>query len=974
MDFRVLGPVEVLDEGQAVPLGGRKQRTVLAILVSAPGAPVSVDRLAEALWGESPPERARGSIQTYISNLRGLVGDCIDFRGDGYVLEVDPESVDRLRFEALVDRGKELVDTDPVQARAVLRNALALWRGPPFADLDGHAALRPIITALEETRLVALETRIEANLATGRHAEVVGELESLCEEFPLRERLRELHMLALYRAGRQADALRAFQKTRAHLAEMGIEPSSELQELEQRILEQSSSLELRRPVDRPSTVTSVPRPRSRLVGREPDVRRIEELVDKHRLVTLTGVGGSGKTRLAVEIGIRFEGRMADGVFFVDLSSVDVDERVAGEIGRQMGMRAGLLGELVADPLQELTTHLVDQRILLIIDNCEHLLDGCTTVIDALLSKCRHLRVLATSREPLGVEGEQLWLVAPLSLPDETDGGGAAVELLVDRIVSHRPDFDVEGSQVEMEMIARRLDGIPLALELAAHRVAHLGAAEVLTRLDDRFQLLIGGRGRPQRQQTLGATLDWSHDLLEEREQRLLRRLAGFPGSFDLEAAEGICHDPDIGQVAEVLGSLLDKSLVVVDSVDGRHRYRLLETVRMYAQEKLVASGEAAEIRENHRDWYVEWVERHSLDETMNHFRVVDALEVEYENIRRAVEWSINHREWGIALHQVMHTLGLSYYRGHHEDVRKWAERLLVGTEDDPEANAVARIAHDFTFVLDRDAGPTSSLRSAQEAVIKAMEVLPEDHPARFVACHDLWAGASVQFDPDGCLHWAMEGQRVSRLAGMRWAEVFARGTEGCSYLYLYDFEAATEVFAQAFSDPAVREWDTGVTPYQLAISAFLSDDMTTARTVVNAVDVDRKTPDPYLLPLAIAIATVTLGAIPRARSWMQEAVSELRSLRWTRPLASREVLVGLSLITLLEQDLTTAMRHLSATRSGTGRPITYTPGGAVLWRRCADELKQELDPALREQLIEEGSELAVEDAIDEQMARIATAD
>lgn len=178
MDFRVLGPVEVLDEGQAVPLGGRKQRTVLALLVSAPGAPVSVDQLAEALWGESPPERARGSIQTYISNLRGVIGARIDFRGEGYVLEVDPESVDRLRFEALVDRAKELVDTDPGQARDVLRNALALWRGPPFADLDGHSALRPIITALQETRLVALETRIEANLAIGRHAEVVGELES----------------------------------------------------------------------------------------------------------------------------------------------------------------------------------------------------------------------------------------------------------------------------------------------------------------------------------------------------------------------------------------------------------------------------------------------------------------------------------------------------------------------------------------------------------------------------------------------------------------------------------------------------------------------------------------------------------------------------------------------------------------------------------------------------------------------------
>lgn len=968
----MLGPVEVLDEGQAVPLGGRKQRTVLALLVSAPGAPVSVDQLAEALWGESPPERARGSIQTYISNLRGVIGARIDFRGEGYVLEVDPESVDRLRFEALVDRAKELVDTDPGQARDVLRNALALWRGPPFADLDGHAALRPIITALQETRLVALETRIEANLAIGRHAEVVGELESLCEEFPLRERFRELHMLALYRTGRQADALRAFQETRAHLAEMGIEPSSELQELEQRILEQSPSLELRRSVGRPSTVTSVPRPRSRLVGREPDVKRIEDLIDKHRLVTLTGVGGSGKTRLAIEIGTRLEDRMADGVFFVDLSSVDVDERVTGEIARQMGMRPGLLAELVGDPLRELTMHLVDQRILLIIDNCEHLLDGCATVIDALLSKCQHLRVLATSREPLGVAGEQLWLVTPLPLPDETDDGGAAVELLVDRIKSHRPDFDVEGSRVELEMIARRLDGIPLALELVAHRVAHLGAAEVLTRLDDRFQLLVGGRRRPQRQQTLGATLDWSHDLLEEREQTLLRRLAGFPGSFDLEAAERICSDPDTGQVAEVLGSLLDKSLVVVASVDGRHRYGLLETVRMYAQEKLVASGEAAEIRERHRDWYVEWVERHSLDETMNHFRVVDMLEVEYENIRRAVEWSINQREWGIGLHQLMHTLGLSYYRGHHEDVREWAERLLVGTEDDPEAKAVARIAHDFTFVLDRDAGPTS-LRSAQEAVIKAMEVLPEAHPARFVACHDLWALASVQYDPDACLHWAMEGQRVSHLAGMRWAEVFARGTEGCSYLYLDDFEAATEVFANAFSDPAVREWDTGVIPYQLAISAFLSDDVTTARFVVNAVDVNRKTPDPYLLPLAIALATATFGDLSRARSWMQEAVRELRSLRWARPLASREVLVGLSLITLLEQDLTTAMRHLAATRSGTGRPITYTPGGAVLWRQCADELKQELDPALREQLMEEGSELEVEDAIDEQMARIATA-
>lgn len=966
----MLGPLEVLDEGQAISIGGQQQRTVLGILVAWAGEPVSVDKMVGALWGESPPERARGTVQTYVSNLRGLIGDRIDFRSGGYVLEVEAESLDRLRFEALISEGRVLVDTDPALARRVLQDGLALWRGPPFADVDGHSVLRPVITELEEIRLAGLEARIEADLAVGLHLEVVGELESLCEEFPLREGFRRLHMLALYRAGRQAEALRAFQKTRKHLAEMGIEPSSELRELEQEILEHSSSLDPGAGARPRRVIPSVPRPRTKLVGRADEVARIEGLVDSYPLVTLTGIGGAGKTRLAIELGMRVEDHLPDGVFFVDLSSVEADQQVVREIGRQIGIPPNVYRDLAIDPLQELVMHLVDAEILLIMDNCEHLLDACAETIDVILTRCEDVSVLATSREPLGIDGEQVWLVSSLSLPDEENGrGGAAVDLLVDRITSIRSDFDVEGSRSQLRRIAHRLDGIPLALELAAPRIAHLGAAEVITRLDDRFDLLVGGKKRPERQQTLQATLDWSHDLLDETERSLFRRLAVFSGGFDLEAAENVCSDSDTGEtIVDALGSLVDKSLMVVDYSDGKPRYRLLETVWVYAEEKLVTSGEAAETRTRHRDWYLQWLDRHPVYDAMGDLQIVEDLEVEYGNLRRAIEWSVARADWDAAARQLMYMLGLSYHHGHHEEVRNWAEDILDSAGIGTIPHSVARIGYDYTLITDRNVDEEAP-RESQKQVLQAMQALPEDHPARMAAYGDLVTNSFVLSEPQQLLHWTREGQEHhARHIGSRWGESAFKVFEGMAHLLAGDFEAAVALLQQPFTDPGSGDLSPGWTPYHLAASALLAEDKTAARMIIEETNIDSSSPAPHVELMALAVAHITTRDLSAAREVTRKAVDTLRALRWAQPFALRELLVIFSLISLLEGDADTAMRHLAAARADTRNILVLLPAGAYMWRHYANMLKRELAPAVRRRLIEEGKELSVDEAIDEQLA------
>ncbi|MFI6906625.1 BTAD domain-containing putative transcriptional regulator [Nonomuraea sp. NPDC050394] len=559
-----------------------KVRALLAHLLIDPGKVVPADRLIDSLWSGALPANPAGALQTRVSQLRRIVGKGSVVSGaSGYRLQVEPGDVDTGRFQALLSEAR----TGGPEARAaLLADALALWRGPALIDFADEEFARPEIARLEELRLTALEDHAETRLELGEHALLADELGDLVGRHPLRERLRAAHMRALYRAGRQKEALDSFRDLRVLLdEELGLEPGPELAGLHQAILRQDPSLDA--PV-REARRTNLPVALTDLIGRDDAVADVVDLLREARLVTLTGPGGVGKTRLAIETAGRLTSSEPDGVWLVELAgATSVTEVVAATLGvRDEGPDlAGRLAEALRG-----------KRMLLVLDNCEHVTSSVARLAALLLRTAPELRILATGQEPLGVAGEQLYSVP--TLPQED-----AERLFVSRAAAAAPGVALDGEAVAA--ICRRLDGIPLALELAATRVRALGARELAARLDDRFRVLEGSRNDvPARQRTLRAMIDWSWELLGPAERLVLRRLAVHADGCTLEAAEAVCGDDALS----VLPRLVDRSLVVVG--DGP-RYRLLESVAAYCQERLVEAGESEETRLRHREYYLGVAER-----------------------------------------------------------------------------------------------------------------------------------------------------------------------------------------------------------------------------------------------------------------------------------------------------------------------------------------------------------------------------
>lgn len=791
-----MGPIEVHSAGNPIRVGGVKQRSILALLIANQGRAVSTDRIVEDVYGEAAGGGIRRSVQSTVSLLRRDLGDVIVGTGDGYLFDAPRLAVDAARFEDGVAAGLETLEIDPERAATLLRDALGLWRGDPYADVDGRAVFESEIVRLCELRLVALEARVDADLGCGRHREVLGELEALTAEFPLRERLWGLWMLALYRAGRQAEALAAYQRLRTMLGEeLGIEPSTELRVLEEQILLQDPVVDLVAPVprdlpaqlmsfdsgqlelpsrqlaavmftdmvgftalmqeneqlglekraryrnvletqhdtfagrivnyygdgalsvlpnsvdavlcavaiqrqlreplevpvrigvhvgdviveptgvigdavniasriesfgvpgavlvsdsvydqtknqsqlgfvslgrfrlenvDRPFEIlavstdglevpvpgllagkgeriagppglladsgvpTNLPHRFTKLFGREAEIAAVRDLVAAHRLVTLTGTGGIGKTSLAIRAAAEGVKGFRDGVWLVELAPLTDDLQLPGVIAGLFAVK----GRPSQDVTEALVRALAPMETLLILDNCEHLIDGVAKLADTLLGATEHVRVLATSREPLRLSGEALLRVPPLEVPpvgstiDEV-AVVAAVALFIDRARLVRSDFTLDGADgAAVVEICRRLDGIPLAIELAAARLDTMTVSQIADRLDDRFRLLTrGSRAALPRQQTLLGTVEWSHDLLTEPEQTLFRRLGVFGGSFTLEAAQQVGgYGPlEPAEIVDALDHLTETSLVLPPE-PGSARYRLLETIRAYARHNL----------------------------------------------------------------------------------------------------------------------------------------------------------------------------------------------------------------------------------------------------------------------------------------------------------------------------------------------------------------------------------------------------
>jgi predicted ATPase/DNA-binding SARP family transcriptional activator len=701
VEFRILGPLEVTHEGRSVVVPGSRERAVLVLLLASANRVVPAERLVEELWAGRPPQGAAGALRVFISRLRRALrvagdGDVVLTKPPGYVVKIDDLALDAARFEALLGEARRLLAREEHEmAAATFRQALALWRGAAFVDAADAAMVQAEAARLEEERLAALEARVEADLACGRHVELVAELEALTRMHPLRERLWGQRMVALYRSGRQADGLRAYQDLRRLLGEeLGLEPSPALTHLERAILRQAPELAGRdMPVVIPSGRSLVshhnlPVALTAFIGRVRELEELRALLAEARLLTLTGVAGAGKTRLALQVATAAVAAYPNGTWMVELAPLRDGAQVPPALAAAIGVET--IGLNTPDAVEErLAYHLASRETLLLIDNCEHLVEPVASLIGRLVTHCPGVTVLATSRELLGVPGEVVWNVPPMSLP----GPGAAsselpdsdaVRLFCERARAVRPGFQLDStSAAAVVRICRRLDGIPLALELAAARAQVLSPVQVADRLEDRFRLLTGReRSTVSRHRTLRAAIDWSYDLLSAREQSALAYLSVFPQSFDLEAAEAVMADgaEDEGFIdsLDVLWRLVDKSLVVVlPGEHGSRRYRLLETIRQYGAAKLAEAGEQAAARRRHRDAFITRAE--GWRGTILGADYLRGVSVDSENFRVALEWSWAERD-AEAILRLLHTQWVPWYWSGSRDGRDWIERVFSNPE------------------------------------------------------------------------------------------------------------------------------------------------------------------------------------------------------------------------------------------------------------------------------------------------------
>jgi predicted ATPase/DNA-binding SARP family transcriptional activator len=675
VEVRLLGPVQAVRAGRELALGGPRQRAVLALLVLEAGRVVPAGRLVDELWRGNPPPGAAVTLRSYVSRLRSALAPevAVAARGGGYSIGLDPGQLDVDRWEQLVAAGHEaLARRQAVAAGARFREALGLWRGPALADVLEVEPLALEAARLEELRLAAAEARIEADLAAGLHAEVTGELERLVAEHPLRERLWWLLMLGLYRGGRQADALDAYRRARAMLAdELGLEPGEELRALERAVLRQQVS-----PPAPDQPRHNLPARLSSFVGREDELVGLGKLVDQARLVTLTGPGGAGKTRLAVEFAASMVERFPDGVWLAELAGVSDPGLVAVQVMEALGVRqAGGVPVLEA-----LAYRLRSADLLLVLDNCEHLLDACAELTLELLSSAPGVRVLATSREPLGIPGEAACPVPPLAVPRGDTGpaviaAASAVRLFADRASAARAGADVLASSVAViGRICRELDGLPLAIELAAARASALSVEEIESHLVDRFAFLAYRRpAADPRHQALKTAIDWSYHLLPAAEQRVLAQLSVFAGGFALAQAASVCCGGDRGAAVDVVDRLVSKSLVIADTTESQTRYRLLETIRQYAAGRLADAGDTGQARRLHAGAFLDLAEReHDLA----------TLSREQDNCRAALAWALSEgSEAGPRLARALGGFWLA--RGLLREGQDWLERALATGPADP---------------------------------------------------------------------------------------------------------------------------------------------------------------------------------------------------------------------------------------------------------------------------------------------------
>jgi predicted ATPase/DNA-binding SARP family transcriptional activator len=731
LDIGVLGELTVTRDGRSVAITGPGRRALLGLLAANAGHIISVERIVEGLWGETPPTSAVKVVQTHISQLRRVLEPDRDggwqvlvTHPSGYRFAPGPNAVDAARFEAAVRAACRLPVGESVNP---LRDALSLWRGPPYAGID-----RPFVTTeaarLEQLRLSSLTRCLAGQLARGQHRELVSELRALTAEHPLDEAVAELLMLALYRSGQQAEALRVHAAVRRRLAEeLGTDPGPAIARLHGQVLCHDPALDLpaadlttRSTADVEAEAPSsperrdgnLPPPRSSFIGRRNEVLEVAAMTRDHRLTTLVGAGGAGKTRLALRAATEVAADF-DGAWLVALGTLDDDAHLAGHCLTEVG----LVDQMDRQPVETLRAWIGDRHLLLVLDNCEHLADSVANLVDQLLTVCPRLHVLATSRQPLRCPGEKQWRVPALSVPSTPEVEDVAASesgsLFVARATDARPDFQLDASNAPaVYRICRRLDGIPLAIELAAVRMATMSAADLAAGLDDRFQLLTSGnRTALPRHRTLLATTDWSYDLLRAEQQRLLCRLSTFVADFGVDAAAEICGwDPlEPRSVPGLLADLVDHSLIEAHEIEGHTRFRLLETVREYGRERL--ADDAEETAHRYGQWVARLAEAVGANAQLDTPTWYGLLDEEFLHLQGAFAAAMRRRDAETALRIASGSGWALIIIGRFHRLRAWlreAVELARETDVDDQVlaqglmmgGAVAGIDHRFEGTLD----------------------------------------------------------------------------------------------------------------------------------------------------------------------------------------------------------------------------------------------------------------------------------
>ncbi len=973
MDFRVLGPLEVEHAGTHVHIGSRMQRRLLALLLLNTDVSLRAEHAIDVLWGGEPPPSATKGLHTYLSRLRRALGEdgLITSDTHGYRLRVEDRQLDARRFERLVSTAREQLDSAPADAAAGLAEALALWHGPAYGEFADEDFARAEAMRLDELRLAATEDAFAARLALGDTG-LVADLAAFADAHPLRERPHLQLMTALAHAGRQTEALEVFQRVRRRLAdESGLDPSPALERLQAEILRQSASVTTtagddhqHEPVERPG---NLPRPITSFVGRRHESDAVHRLLARARLVTLTGVGGVGKTRLALQAAATSAERYPDGAWCCELASSD-----SGAVGHAVADTLGLHQQTGAGMADSIVAALADKQLLLVLDNCEHVIDAAAQLASSILRGCPDVTILATSREPLAVDGEQVWWVPPLPLPADRPDDPAdapAVRLFYDRAASHRSDLDHDAATVAaVADICRQLDGLPLAIELAAALVPALEPAEIARRLGHRFRLLTRGPRTDRRHRSLSAVVAWSYQLLDPQEQQLFDRLSVFAGGFTLAAAEGVCADDELAadHLAGLLAGLVSRSMVEVDRSCEPVRYHLLHTLRHYAGQRLAERAETPVLQARHAAWFVELAEQADADvRGPDEARAVTLIEAELANLRAAHRWTTGQGDADLALRLVAALYVYARFRL-NDEVFVWAEEAaaLPAAAGHPLLPTVLGIA---AHGRSNRGDLTSARELAEHALTSAAEPAGLFVPLRVLATTALHEGRL-----DDCHHYTQRAIAAARHDGDVYYQLWMQMHEVLALVYSGEQQGgieralAQQAAGEQLANPTQRAWAL----YGHAEACGDEDPETALRLLDEVIALAEPVRGRFLEAVARVTSTSLLARhqdAHEALTTFPELIEQWRRVGdWTHQWTTLRNLVPL--LVRLGADEPAALLYGAQNAADTAAPA-YGDDAARLATAC-DTLRGRVGAAEFEALVARGGELTGREAVELAQASI----